>query len=88
MPLIVYRTAAVTSLSDSVNYITILFSECHSKDSKSFGNTPFTPNEMCTIGCPKKFDLILRLNFGVVHFSMKKMLLLDDSRGMYKSFDT
>ena len=28
MPLIVYYTAALSSLSDSVSYITFLFSEC------------------------------------------------------------
>ena len=31
-------------------------------------------------GCPKKFYIILRLNFGAVHFSVTKMLLLNDSR--------
>ena len=35
---------------------------------------------------PKKLYPILRLNFGAVHFSMTKMLLVPDSRDMYKSF--
>ena len=39
-----------------------------------------------TYGCPKKLYLILRINFGAVHFSMTKMLVFPDS-DMYKSFD-
>ena len=52
----------------------------HTKDfqKKSFAYT----------GCPKKLHLILGLNFGAVHFSMTKMLVLPDSRDMYKSFGT
>ena len=37
-------------------------------------------------GCPKKLYLILRLNFGLVNFSMTKMLVIPDSEDMYKSF--
>ena len=39
-------------------------------------------------GVPTKLYLILRLNFGAVHFSVTKMLVLPDSRDMYKSFRT
>ena len=36
----------------------------------------------------KKIYLILRLNLGAVHFSMTKMLVLPNSREMYKSLCT
>ena len=39
-------------------------------------------------GRHKKWYLIFRLNFGAVHFSVTKVLVLLDSRGMYKSFGT
>ena len=39
-------------------------------------------------GCPKKLYLILRLILGAVRFSMTKVLVLPDSRDMYKSFGT
>ena len=50
----------------------------------------WTVNE--TTGCPKKLYLIFSLDFGVVHLSMTKMLLLLDSRDTYtlhgtQSFD-
>ena len=39
-------------------------------------------------GCLKNLHLILRLNFGAVHFLISKMSVLPDPRDMYKSFGT
>ena len=39
-------------------------------------------------GFLKNLYLILRFNFGAVHFSITKLLVLPDSRDMYKSFGT
>ena len=39
-------------------------------------------------GCPKKLNLILRLNVGAVDTSMTKMLVPPDSRDIFKSFGT
>ena len=36
-----------------------------------------------TTGCLKKLYQILKINFGAVRFSMTKMLVLPDSRGIY-----
>ena len=44
--------------------------------------------EIIYSGCPKKLHLILRLYLVAVGFSMTKMLVLSDSRDMYKSFGT
>ena len=40
-------------------------------------------NVPLTTGCLKKLHQILKINFGAVRFSMTKMSVLPDSRGIY-----
>ena len=50
------------------------------------GNRSYCQPDANSTLCSEKFYPILRFNFEAVHFSVTKMLVFPDFRGMYKLF--